>query len=430
MEVKLEYQVLSIIRERFSYLKYASILKEEMFETKETRFIYRLIGNHHDNHDTSTILIKNLRILLDSNIKSGEKEHFRGIIARIRKAYVSDHSIKDSLVKKFARRQYLKIAISEALDNLAQNEEADLERVRQRIDEAILVDSKNPEESYDYFKDPYKRVHQENTEERIATKMSWELDRALEGGLAPGEIGIVVAPTGVGKTLFLVNIGYGALIQGKKVVHCTLEISPRKTARRYDVRICGTSWKDLRSNPEHIRTRLKVLQTAGAGLQIKDYTTHLCSVQDLRAYLERLRSRKFKFDILIVDYADLMYIQKQYKERRFELTAIIAGLRRLAAQFKVPVWTASQATRKAGERGTTTLWDIAEDIGKANTADVAITISQKDHEKQEGIAYLRLAKTRIGRDNPKILVEIDYDTMKIKSAKPEPKNAIKRALRG
>jgi replicative DNA helicase len=209
------------------------------------------------------------------------------------------------------------------------------------------------------------------------------------------------------------------MLQGKKVVHATLEIKSRKAARRYDVRISGRNFKDIREDSSLVEKKLVPLKRIGAGLHIKDYTASLCSVQDLRVYLERLRSKGFNFDLVIVDHADLMYSPRQYKERRFELSSIIAGLRRLASEFSVPIWTASQATRKAGEAGKTRLWDIAEDIGKANWADFAITLSQSDQEKEESIAYLKLAKTREDGGNPKVQVVIDYETMKMTSAKRE-----------
>lgn len=415
----LEYRILSILRDRCYYLRYLNIVKKELFETTQTRTAYDIISGFHSQHKSDVLSIRSLRILLYSTITPEQQEGFRGVIRRIRKGTVKDPGVVEDLVKRFAKKQLLKHAISEALDSLEKGEEGDLERVRQRIDEAISVDSTKVDESYDYFHDPHKRIYDEGRESRIATRIASELDQALNGGLAAGELAIFIAPTGVGKTLALVNVGVGAMQQGKKVVHATLEISPRKAARRYDVRLTGFTFKEIAESPDLVRKRLDRLKLIGAGLQIKDYTSSLCSVSDLRAYLERLYSKGFHFDLLIVDHADLMYSQRQFKEKRHELSSIVAGLRRLGSEFGIPVWTASQATRKAGEAGKTRLWDIAEDIGKANWADLAITISQTDEEKEEGIAWLKIAKTRLDKGNPRIQVVIDYDTMSMKGTRAE-----------
>ena len=399
-----------------------------MFESPETKFIYNLIVNYHNEEKGDTLTVRSLRILLSTQVKVGDKGRYRGIIRRIRVNAVKDDTIIVKIMKRFARRQLLKHAVMEAIDKLDSGEEADLDRVRQKIDEAILIDTKSSDESYDYFKDPAARGRAETTEERIPTGISSELDESFSGGLAPGEIGIIVAPTGVGKTLTLVNIGYGAMLRGKKIVYATLEIKARKVARRLDSRIAQVPYKEISKDPMRVFKKLRILQARGAGLQIKDYTSALVSVPDLRAYLDRLKANKFKFDMVIVDHADLMYSPKQYKERRYELSSIVSGLRRLANEFDVPVWTASQATREAGKSGKTRLWDIAEDIGKANWADLAITISQTDEEKEEGIMWLKVAKNRMGSSNPKVQVFVDYETMTIKGAKKEISD-VRRRLR-
>lgn len=426
MEIDLlEYRVLSILRTRQYYLRFLNIIQKDLFESPQTRHIYSIISEYHSAQKGDTLTVRSLKILLFTSLKPDQRSNYRGLINRIKKCTVKEPSIIEKLVEKFAKKQLLKHAINQALDSLEKGEEGDLERVRQRIDEAIAVGSSKVEDSYDYFHDPHKRVRDELGESRIATRISWELDQALNGGLAAGELAIFIAPTGVGKTLALVNIGVGAMLQGKKVVHATLEISPRKAARRYDVRLTGLSFKEIGESPNTVKKRLERLRLIGAGLQIKDYTGSLCSVSDLRAYLERLYSKKFNPDLLIVDHADLMYSSKQFMEKRHELSAIVAGLRRLGSEFGVPVWTASQATRKAGEAGKTRLWDIAEDIGKANWADLAITISQTEGEKEEGVAWLCVAKSRLDKGNPKIRVFVDYDTMTMKGAKKDVRDLVK-----
>ena len=423
-----EYQVLSAMRDRMVWIRYASKLKEDLFESYQTKATYKVITEFHSTGRSQNLTTAGLRALLYSAMKPNEKEKFRFVIGRIRKARVADAAIIEKVISRFVQRQLTKQAIMEALNTLDSGEFSDLERVRQRIDEAIGLDVREIDISYNYFDDPVRRIEVESNEVRIPTGIE-ELDLGIAGGLAAGEIGIWIAPTGVGKTLALVNVGYGAQRAGKKVVHCTLEISPRKVAKRYDARATGLSYDDVRQDPGAVTKRLKVLSSRGAGLHIKDYVSRPCSVMDIRAYMDHLRQSGFIADLLIVDHADLMYTPKAYKERRHELSSIVAGLRRLANELQIPVWTASQATRRAGEMGRTRLWDIAEDIGKANWADLAITISQTDEEKEDGVAWLRIAKSRLDKGNPKFMVYVDLDTMTMRSKKKEVIGE-RRELRG
>jgi len=412
------------------YLRYSGMLKEELFESKQTKIAYRTIVEHHRDYKDRLLSIRGFRLLIEGLTTESNKLEFRGLVRRVKKNTILDTNIADKLLKKFAKRQLLKQGIMEALDSLESGEETNLERVKQKIDEAISVDSGSlAEETYDYFDDPYKRAELERNEERLATKISSELDASMDGGLGPGEIGIIIAPTNVGKTLTLINIGYGAMLQGRKIIHVTLEITARKVARRYDSRISGYTYSDIKTKPGLLRKKLGALTRAGAGLQIKDATSCLFSVNDLRAYLDRIKSNGFDFGLIIVDHIDLMYSPRQYKEHRHELSSIVAGLRRLGGEFSVPVWTASQAGRKAGAAGRTKLWDIAEDIGKANWADFAVTLSQNEEEREEGLMYMNVAKNRIGDKRPNVKVIIDYPTLTIKAIERNIKQ-LRKELRG
>lgn len=422
----LEFQTLSIIRDRFNYLRHAHILNDHLFESPGTRFIFNLIKQFHEKHDTS-LTIRALRIMLTSKTKPEDAPKFRGMIRRIKRNQVTNRNLADDILKRFVQRQLIRQAAMKAIESLESGETGDLERVREKIDEAIQVEVQNVDESYDYFKDPLKRVEEEASESRLPTGI-YELDQAMLGGLAAGEIGMVIAPTGFGKTITLVNFGYAALRQGRKVVHATLEISPRKVARRYDTRLTGLSFSELKKDPELLHKKLGLLARKGAKLQVKDYTSTTCSVGDIRAYLERLKAKGHGVDLLIVDYADLMYSTTKYTEKRHELSNIVSSLRRLGNEFKIPVWTASQAGRAAGKKGVTTLWDISEDIGKANWSDFALSISQNEEEKEEGIMYYKIEKSRLNRGNPRIKVFVNYDTLRITGAKKSV-GELKRKLR-
>jgi replicative DNA helicase len=424
----LEYQVLSALRERINWSRYSHMLNENLFDSNETRHTYKTLVQYHTEHNED-ITTTGLKALLYSVARPSDRERYKALIIRIRRNRVRDTGVIETIMRRFCRRQALKRMVLEALDTLEHGEEVDLERVKQRIDEALVTDSMDVGETYNYFYDPLKRNKEEQEEGRIATKISSKLDLALGGGLAPGELALFVAPTGVGKTLALVNVGFGALLQGKKIVHITLEIHARKIARRYDARITGIPMTELKDNMDMVSKRLKKLTVNGAGLQIKDCTARPFSVLDLRAYLERLKASLYYPDLLIVDYADLMYTPRHYKEHRYELTSIITGLRRLASEMLVPVWTASQATREAGKLGRTRLWDIAEDIGKARVADLAIGIDQNELEKDDNVARLRILKTRMGRDNARIDVIMDPDTMIIQGTEQVKVQELRRELR-
>lgn len=418
METRLlEFRILSLLRNKDSYLKYSQVIKENLFESKYTKYIYRLIIFYHRNTKAKKLApISSLFALVNSRIKSNEADKYKEVITQVKKFKLNDESIADGIVKNFATRQLLKMTILDAVEALGKEEKVNIERLRTRLDEALMIESADLlDGAYDYYSNPYKRLEEDKNEVRIATGLSPDLDRAIRRGLAGGEIAVVVAPTSVGKTLFLINIAYNAMKQGKKVLYVTLELSGRKMAGRFDQRVTNKHYEEIELHPSLVYDATKKLARKGGGLRIKDSTSSKLSSGELGVYLERLR-KDYEFDMVIVDQMDLMYSPKEYKERRHELSSILISLRRLGSVYNVPVWTASQATRLAGAAGVTTLWDMAEDIGKANWADVVLTLSQSPEDKKENLIFLDTAKNRIGDGNPRVILTVDYKCMKIKGA--------------
>jgi replicative DNA helicase len=419
----LEYRILSLLRSREAYLKYSNIVKEELFESRETKYIHKLLLYYHKHAKGKALApLSSLFALVSSRVKSNEAGKYIQVIKKVKKYPLTDEAIADSIVKRFVQRQLLKIVVLDAVHSLDREEHIDIAKLRGKLDEALLVDSTDLlDTAYDYFSNPSQRLQQDKEEERIATLLSPSVDHAMRRGLAGGEIAIVVAPTSVGKTMFLINIAYNAMKQGKKVVFVTLELSGKKIAGRFDQRVTGKSIEFIEKHPEIVYRDSKRLAKLGGGLRIKDCTANKLSANELTVYLERLR-KNFEFDMVVVDQADLMYSLKEYKERRYELSSIIIALRRMGATFNIPVWTASQATRAAGAAGATTVWDIAEDIGKANWADIIVTLSQSDEDKDEKVMFLQVAKNRIGEGNPRVVLQVDYATMRIQGQQIKEKD--------
>jgi replicative DNA helicase len=324
-----------------------------------------------------------------------------------------DSQIASVVIKKFAKRAQTKLAIMAAVKSLDGDDDINVAEIKDRLDEALAIDNADSfNDAYDYFTNPMQRLQADKDEPRIATKLSAELDKSINGGLAAGEIGIVIAPTKVGKTMLLINLAYNAMIQGKKVVYVTLELRGNRIASRFDQRITCKPFEELTYPMIYRKTRM--LAAKGAGLMIKDSVSYRMSPNDLALYLERLK-KDFPFDLIVVDQLSLMHTPKEYKDRRHELSATCIGLRRVGARFGVPVWAAHQATRIAGERGNTTLWDVSEDIGIANWSDLIVALSQQKEDKEDNIIFLEVVGNRIGPTNAQVTLKVDYPKMKLKA---------------
>lgn len=267
--------------------------------------------------------------------------------------------------------------------------------------EAITVQADADSDIYDYYETLERRLRGAVTRaaEAIPTDVAC-IDRHLpDGGLARGEMGLLMGLPGYGKTTTLINFGVGALRAGKRVFHATVgDMSEGKVGNRYDSCITGHPIHENRMQPE--RTLREVGEFLGEDrdrLIIKFWASNRVSVPDLERHLRWLEaSRGWKPDLLIVDYAANMAPRKDYEGRMIRLAheEVYKELRALASVMGCAVWSAIQANREAFNINAPGMGQAAEAFGPMRDADVVIGIGMQPEERDEGFIKYRGAKVR------------------------------------
>jgi replicative DNA helicase len=315
--------------------------------------------------------------------------------------YVKDKSLD------FCKKQALKEALEESVKAIASEQ---YESVIDIMKDAISKG--NPSSlGHDFFNDHEARFLKENRTACPTGIPHLDKKDVLNGGLGKGEIGVVTAPTGVGKSHWLVAMGAAALRRGKNVVHYTFELSETIVGTRYDSNLCSINSTDVFDKKEEI---LNFYEKESFGrLIIKEYPTGSASVITLRNHIEKLMMKSFTPHLIIIDYADIMRSTRKYDSLRHELKLIYEELRNMAMEMRVPIWTASQANREASNAQVVGLENMSEAYGKAMVADVVISLSRKPMEKASGDGRLFVAKNRAGRDGILFPIKIDTAMSKI-----------------
>jgi replicative DNA helicase len=311
-------------------------------------------------------------------------------------SYVKDKSLD------FCRKQALKEALEESVKAIASEQ---YESVIDIMKDAISKGSPSSI-GHDFFNDYEARFLREARTACPTGIPHLDKKSILNGGLGKGEIGVITAPTGVGKSHFLVAMGAAALRNGKNVIHYTFELSETIVGTRYDSNLCSIDSSDVIDKKEEV---LSFYEKEDFGrLIIKEYPTGSASIVTLRNHIEKLMMKSFKPHLIIIDYADIMRSTRKYDSLRHELKLIYEELRNMAMEMSIPIWTASQANREASNAQVVGLENMAEAYGKAMVADVVLSISRRPMEKASGEGRLFIAKNRAGRDG--ILFPIRMDT--------------------
>jgi hypothetical protein len=251
--------------------------------------------------------------------------------------------------------------------------------------------------------------------DRVSTGLR-NLDRTIGGGPAPGELAMIMAPPKGFKSGTLVNIGAGAISQRLKVLEYTLELSQRRVTERYERRFGGIGKKQLISGYDRIENVLRRVEIIGGGLIVKEFPQKKATIDDLYNHTEFVISEGFVPDMLIIDYGDLIK-PLGGRELRHQLSDIWSGMRAMAQEFKIPVWTASQVNRKAVNKKVIRMEDIAEAFDKIAICDIAIALCQTIEEKELSLGRFFTAANREDTQGGIAYVKIDYDKMRIRPYK-------------
>lgn len=234
-----------------------------------------------------------------------------------------------------------------------------------------------------------------------------ELDQKdiLNGGMGKGELFVVVACSGVGKSHFLTALGANALRMQKNVLHYTFELAEHVIGVRYDSNLCDINASDVIDSKDQVMDKYKNMSLGK--LIIKHFPSNSASVFTLRAHMERLELKGFKPDLVIVDYADIMRSTREYDSLRHELKLIYEELRSLADEKGFPIATASQSNKEGASSEIIDMTNMSEAYGKAHVADFILGLSRRVHEKATGLGRIYIAKNRSGRDGLVYPIKID-----------------------
>jgi len=367
----------------------SDILEPAFFESESTQYIVKCVKSHIAQFKTQpTMEVMKVKIkeidddVLETSVISSLKEAMRNMESE------DLDFIKEEAIK-FCRNQNLKRAIMESVQLL---ESGDYDGIKHKVDDALKAgNDRNLGHEYNVEID---ERYKESVRNTITT--GWEvIDDLADGGLGSGELGVMVAPAGIGKSWALANVGANAVKAGKTVLHYTLELNQSYVGLRYDSIFTGIAAQDLKYNLPDVKKRLKSIS---GELVIKYYPTKAAGVMSLASHIEKCRLQGKKPDLVIVDYADLLRGSGRGREVRHELGNIYEDLRGLAGEYEIPIWTASQANRSALQEDVIQADKIAESYSKIMTADFVVSLSRKIEDKAAGTGRWHVIKNRFGPD--------------------------------
>jgi len=401
-------QMEEVLDTSYLELKYLQVFVDLMFQHKQDY-----------PHPTYEAMVSVVRTQTEDYSDSIIKQVIE-FMARIKSNAIGDED--EEYVKEksldFCKKQKLKEAILKSVD-LLQSQSFD--QIQKVINEAMNLGSDN-DHGHDYHQDVLDRFEMKM---RNPVSTHWdEIDLITKGGLGKRELGVVVAPTGAGKSMALAHLGAMAVVKGKTVVHYTLELADTVVGQRYDSCITGIELTSLMSMKDSI---VEAVALIPGQLIIKEYPTKSASTRTISTHLEKLKQKGINPDMIIVDYADLLKPTAsgfKTQELRHSLGNTYEELRAIGQVWDIPVWTASQTNRSGLNAEVITMEAISEAFSKCFVADFICSISRTVEDKTENKGRMFVAKNRNGVDGIVYPMEIDTSRVHLRVLPPDEHSTI------
>ena len=387
-----QHKVISLLFTKKLFLQQISdILKPSFFDSDASQWIIEKIVEYYNKYKESPTIPSfeiDVKGIPSDVLKLAVIEELKESIRYIDS---SDLEYVEDKILEFCKNQCMKNAV---LDSVELVQSGQYDEVKVLIDNAMNAGA-TKEIGYEYEKD-VKARYTEDIRYTIPTGFE-VVDDLMAGGLGGSELGVVVAPPGIGKSWLLAAIGANALKAGKTVVHYTLELKAAYVGKRYDAIHTGIQVQDLEY---HIPEIEKAVKNIPGRLIIQHYGTKSITVNGLTAHLELLKIQGIDPDLVILDYGDLVKtVSKNGPDKHYlDLEGLYEDFRAMAQHFDIPVWTASQAGRSASEENEIEADKIAGSYGKIMVADFVMSLQRKREDKAGNTGRGFIIKNRFGAD--------------------------------
>jgi len=389
--------VASLLSDKAFLERILDILSPDYFEADSSKWIVGEVTTYFLQYkDIPTMTVFKVRsdTITNDVLKKSVVDQLRNVYQKISDTDIN--YVKETFLE-FCKNQSLKNAMLVGVEYL---KTGDYEKIRSEIDKALKAGAER-NLGHDYFVDVEKRL---SDIARSCIKTGWELvDNLLDGGLAPDELGVIISSAGGGKSWCLARLGAEAMMQGKNVIHYTLELNENYVGRRYDACFTGFDFQAIPKQKEIVKKRVDDMKSQpGMGkLKVKYCPIKTVSAMSLKSHLERCQMIEgIKYDMMVVDYADILrpIVSEKNTNSYSEAGSIYEELRMIAGELQIPIWTASQGNRNSSEEDIITASNVADSYRKIMTADFVMSLSRKIEDEVSNTARFHIIKNRFGCD--------------------------------
>jgi replicative DNA helicase len=297
---------------------------------------------------------------------------------------------------KFCKQQELQKVMKKAQKIIDGGEFENYDTLEELVREALLVGSKDTT-TMDVFSN-LDQVLDEDYRHPIPMGIPG-IDRLLKGGLAKGEIGVILAPTGVGKSTILTKISNHAFNLGFNVLQIFFEDNPKVIQRKHFTLWTKIHPDELSEKKEEVMNKVKEIKEKMPNtLDLKKLPSDTKTMTQIKNEIRKMIADGIKIDMIVLDYIDCIVPDKNLGDEWKSEGSVMRGFEAMCHELNLVGWTATQGNRASISSQVVTTDQMGGSIKKAQVGHVIITVAKTLQQKEMKLATIAITKSRVGDD--------------------------------
>ena len=372
------------------------VIENNYFENKYFKIITQMIREYYTKYD-HTPSFETLEQITKSELQQEiASKIVLDTIKKIKDAPIDGVAFVQEKALKFCKQQELQKVMTKAQKIIDGGEFENYDALEEMVRGALQVGAKDTS-SMDVFSN-IDQVLDEDYRHPIPMGIPG-IDRLLKGGLAKGEIGVILAPTGVGKSTILTKIANHAFNLGNNVLQIFFEDNPKVIQRKHYTLWTKIHPDELSEKRDEVIKKVKDIEESMPNkLIMNKLPSDTVTMSQIKNQIRKMVADGNKIDMVLLDYIDCVVPDKNLGDEWKSEGSVLRAFEAMCHEMDLVGWTATQGNRSSISSEVVTTDQMGGSIKKAQVGHVIITVAKTLQQKEMKLATIAITKSRVGDD--------------------------------
>ena len=372
------------------------VIENTYFENKYFKIIIQMIKEYYSKYE-HTPTFDTLEQITKSELQQElASKIVLDTLTKIKDAPTEGQEFVQEKALKFCKQQELQKAITKAQKVIDGGEFENYDTLETLVREALQVGERE-----DGTEDVFNNLDEVlNEDYRHPIPMGIPgIDKLLKGGLARGEIGVVLAPTGVGKSTLLTKISNHAFNLGYNVLQIFFEDNPKIIQRKHITLWTKVHPDELTAKKDEVMAKVNEIKNSMENkLILKKLPSDTVTMLQIKGQIRKMIADGNKVDMVLLDYIDCVVPNKNLGDEWKSEGSVMRAFESMCHELNLVGWTATQGNRSSISSDVVTTDQMGGSIKKAQVGHVIISVAKSLQQKEMKLATIAITKSRIGDD--------------------------------